>query len=122
MKVKCINNPTPYEDLTVGKEYIVLAIEFYDRVESTFSEFMGIFIVYRLKSDNGVVIPFPSNLFEITSNKLPSSWVSYQRIKEEYSILPKEWACDYFWDNYYNDNNDAIQAFEREEQLILSKA
>ena len=120
MKVKCINNPKPYEALTVGKEYVVLAIEFYDKTE--FSKFLGDFVVYRLKSDDGVVIPFPSNLFEITLNRLPSSWVSYRRNNEAYSILPRTWARDYFWDDYYNDNADVIQAFRTEEKLILSEA
>jgi hypothetical protein len=83
MKIKCIkterlNKEGVYQALTIGKEYTVLSIEFYDRLESTFSNSLGDFIAYRLKDNDGIVIPYPSKLFNITSGELPSCWVSYR--------------------------------------------
>jgi hypothetical protein len=124
MKVKCIStkrldNEGTYQALTIGKEYIVLAIEFYDKSISTFSNSLGDFIVYRLKDNDGVVIPYPSKLFNISSGKLPSCWVSYKRDDGSFSILPDTWAREYFWDDYYNDEDGALEDFTKSEKEII---
>lgn len=126
MKVKCINTGRlnkegRYQALTIGKEYVVLAIEFYDKSISTFSNSLGDFVTYRLKDNDGVVIPYPSKLFEISSVKLPSCWVSYKKSDDSYSILPSAWARDYFWDDYYNDDGTTINEFTKAEKQILSE-
>lgn len=124
MKVKCINTERLSKDgkylaLTVGKEYTVLAIEFYDKSISLFSNSVDDFVLYRLKDNDGVVIPYPSKLFCIVSGKLPSCWVSYKIGHDLYSILPNVWAREYFWDDYYNDDKIAQDEFEKAEREIL---
>ena len=126
MKIKCISTVRPnkkgvYEALTIGKEYTVLSIEFYDRLESTFSNSLGDFIAYRLKNNDGIVIPYPSKLFNITSGELPSCWVSYRTGDFSYSILPDSWARESFWEDYYNDDVVAIEEFAKAEKEILSQ-
>lgn len=126
MKVKCIdikklNKDGIYQSLTIGKKYIVLAIEFYDKSESTFSKFIGDFTIYRIKDNDGVVIPFPAKLFEIVSQKIPLIWILYQGGDCMYSILPKTWARSGFWEDYYNDEKSAIKDFEKVEREIISE-
>ncbi len=126
MKVKCIsterlNKEGRFQALTIGKEYVVLAIEFYDKSVSTFSNSLGDFIAYRLKDNDGIVIPYPSKLFDILSRKHPSCWVSHKIGNDFYSILPNTWARECFWDDYYNDDNTAIDEFIKAEQEILSE-
>lgn len=126
MKVKCIrterlNKERTYQALTIGKEYTVLSIEFYDKSESQFSNSLGDFIVYRLKDNDGIVLPYPSRLFDISSSRLPSCWICYKKGHYSYSILPNTWARESFWDDYYNDDDIAIEEFTKAEKEILSE-
>lgn len=126
MKVKCINIGKPnqeseYEALTLGKEYIVLAMEFYDS-NSSFSLAIGDFVVYRLRDDDGLVLPYPARVFETVSNILPSCWVFIKVDDELYSILPNRWTREYFWDDYYNDDKDVLDIFRNVEKEILSES
>lgn len=126
MKVRCIdtkrlNGEGGYQSLKAGMEYTVLAIEFYDKSESSFSESIGDFTLYRIKDNEGNVVPFPAKLFEITSEKLPACWVISKEKDGSYSILPKLWSRAGFWEDYYNDDDIAIEEFEKAEREILSQ-
>lgn len=121
MRVTCIENREVYTNVTVGKEYVVLAIEFFNS-NTSFSKELGDFVAYRLRSDDGIVIPFPSNIFRITCNRMPTRWISFRESQSDFSIVPKEWAIKYFWDKYYNDDSEILMAFKREEQLVLSES
>jgi len=122
MRIKCVNTDQDgrYDAVSVGKEYIVLAIEFYDRMKTHFCDSIGDFVLYRIRDDDGVVIPYPSLLFDIVSNKNPSCWVSFKE-EDMFSILPNTWATKYFWDDYYNDVESALFDFlEAEKEIIAS--
>jgi hypothetical protein len=126
MKVKCIETKRldkegSYQSLTVGKKYVVLAVEFYDRLTSTFSQSIGDFTLYRIKDNDGVVIPFPAKIFEIESEKLPTCWVVYKHKNDSYSILPSIWARVGFWEDYYNDEDTAVEEFIKAEKELLSQ-
>lgn len=126
MKVKCVDNKRLnkeglYQSLTVGNEYIVLAIEFYDKSISPLSESVRDFALYRLRDNDGIVIPFPSKIFEIITQKMPSMWVPYQGKGNIYSILPKTWARSGFWEDFYNDEDGAIEDFKKAEREIISE-
>ncbi len=126
MKVKCIDTKKPgnnsiIRSLTVGQEYTVLAIEFYDKSNSSFSNALGDFAVYRIKGDDGVVLPLPTKLFEVTLDRLPSCWVFYHKKDGSCSVLPKSWAREHFWDDYYNDQQSAIEEYKKAEQEIISE-
>ena len=117
MKVKCIykkvdNQEKVYINLTPNKEYIVLAIEFYNKDISIFSKFIGDYVLYRIEDDDGIVKPLPSKLFDITSNQLPRGWITYRDNDECYSIISGEWAKPSFWEDFYNDEYNALAAFE----------
>jgi hypothetical protein len=124
MKVKCIeikriNKEGLYQSLTIGKEYIVLAIEFYDKSVSSFSESIGDFVLYRIKDNDGIVIPFPARIFEITSSSISLCWIPYYKNNDSFSILPKLWAREYFWDDFYNDEDKALLDFKMVEQELI---
>lgn len=124
MKVKCIDVKKPNKDsnfrgLTVGKEYIVLAVEFYNNT-SIFSNSVGDFAIFRLEDDNGTVIPYPAKLFEITSGRMPKFWVCYTNDGISYELLPSRWARRNFWDDFYNDEPNTIKDFADAKQDIYS--
>ena len=122
MIVKCIekkkqNQETTYDNLTIGKEYLVLALEFYNST-LPFSSFVGDYVIYRIEGNDGNVMPYPAKSFEIVSTRIPSNWIIFRNSEDMYSILPKSWARDYFWDDFYNDEYNAVQAFESEIEKI----
>ena len=115
MKVKClnrnkINGQGAYSGVKINNEYIVLSIEFYN-YNSSFSKSIGDNILYRLLDDDGVVIPYPSTIFEVVSDKTSPTWIFCKENDESYSLIPREWARKSFWDDYYNDVEDAIYDF-----------
>ena len=125
MKVKCkekkINNHSSvYINLTLNKEYIVLAIEFYNNEISIFSNHIGDYILYRIEDDDGLVMPLPSKLFIITSNELPRGWVSYRDNDECYSLISSKWAKPGFWEEFYNDESNALAVFESVKKQIYA--
>lgn len=123
MKVKCIYNKIKgknYDNITINREYIVLAMEFYDSQNSIFSKSIGDYILYRIEDDEGLVKPIPSKLFTILNSNLYKDWGGY--INEScYSIIHKEWANPYFWDDFYNDEPKALETFQRVRNQIFEE-
>jgi len=93
MKVRCkrifsvrpskidLGNQT--EDLTVGKEYVVLSV------------YMGSYISYRIETDCGDLIILEADQFEMISRYIPSNWeiiVNSEPGKPYYLRLsPRNW-------------------------------
>lgn len=126
MKVKCIsinrlNKEGLYRSIKIGKEYVVLAVEFYNNSISTFSQAIGDYVLYRIKDDEGNVMPFPSKIFEIISEEIPLNWVIYCEEDGSCSLLPKQWARNGFWDDYYNYEDSAVDSFKSEEKTMLQE-
>lgn len=112
--VKCMSARNPVRDLryslTVGKSYLVLAVEFYDSAKSIFSQSTGDFCLYRIKDDEGFIVPVPSRIFVITSAEISATWVCYKQADDCYSLLPQLWAYQSFWDDFYNHEPMAREA------------
>ncbi|MEJ9217658.1 hypothetical protein ACXFAU_16675 [Paenibacillus glucanolyticus] len=108
--------------MTIGKEYPVLSIEFYNSEVSSFSNTIGDFVIYRLRGDDGVILPYPSKLFEVVSNKMASRWIPYKRNDDNFVLVPISWAREYFWDDFYNDENDALLDLIKEEKIIIQES
>lgn len=111
-----------FSNLTIGKEYPVLSIEFYNSEVSSFSNTIGDFVIYRLRGDDGVILPYPSKLFEVVSNKMASRWIPYKRNDDNFVLVPISWAREYFWDDFYNDENDALLDLIKEEKIIIQES
>lgn len=119
MRVECSSINNKYnEGLTLKKHYFVLAIEVYDKENSNFAQTIGDQIIYRIENDNGNVVPYPSTFFRIVSGKLSGEWVAVQE-HGCLKMLPKSWAVEGFWEDYYNDDDRALVLYEIEKQNIL---
>ena len=83
MIVKCISNigklKYTSDTITVGKEYLVLEINFSKMHEE--------FISYRLINDDGRPVIYDASCFTVVSNELKDMVVDYQ--KEWCTITPK---------------------------------
>ncbi|WP_438435377.1 hypothetical protein [Gorillibacterium sp. sgz500922] len=124
MKVRCKSRKKllkegEYESLRINQEYTVLAIEFYNSVESPFSQSIGDFMLYRIRGDDSFILPFPAKLFEITNAGISSNWILFRELDGSFSLLPEKWARSNFWEDYYNDDQIAYQDLKEEEKRIL---
>lgn len=119
VRCKVRNQPNISSRLTVGKDYIVLAIEVFNS-GSLYAKEIGDTVAYRLEDDDGIIIPYPAKIFEIKNNSLSSSWVAIKR-EGVFSVLPESWARDGFWEDFYNDVPSAITDFNKIKQVIYSE-
>ncbi|SFM52059.1 hypothetical protein SAMN03159341_1422 [Paenibacillus sp. 1_12] len=124
MKVRCrdVVNPskgTRFMALTRNTEYVVLSMEFYG--DSLFAKSKGDFIIYRIIDDDNLLKPYPASIFEICSNRLSSCWVCYRNKDDAMQVLPQEWAYNGFWEQYYNDEPNALLKFDLAKKQIYSE-
>jgi hypothetical protein len=94
-------------------------VEIYDP-ESLVAKYTGDFIVYRLLDDDDFVIPYPSKIFKVTSGKLFPNWV-YISDKDTIKILPELFAKEFFWDDFYNHEPEALEAFKKVKEQLLKE-
>lgn len=118
MKVRCkklLNSAGAPEDtslwLTVGSEYHVLSV-IYDSGRC----------LLRLYGDepNGVAL-FPFGMFEVTSSKLPSSWIISPENDNYFELTPKAWAKARFWDLYYDGEPEEERVFTYEMKKMIAE-
>lgn len=119
MKVKCIkiynDIKKQYQDtsswLTIGKEYIVLAIEIrLDRV------------LFLISSDyNDQPTLQEANQFEVISKKISSNWEIFSGSFQLITLEPKKWHEPGFWDDYYNGEISALEVYKKEAQTIMDE-
>jgi len=111
MRVKCINTtPKTTSRITIGKEYIVLSIEI-SGPYSIVNPQEGDHILFRLIDDDRVVIPYPANLFDIVSGDMFPDWIFFKTEKGSFMIIPKQWAREGFWEDFYNDEPSTMLTF-----------
>lgn len=119
MKVKCINiyneQKKEYQEksawLTVGKEYIVLAIEVrQDKV------------LFLIASDsNEQPILQDAVQFEIVNKKIPSTWQFSPGVIELLTIGPQAWQKPGFWEDCYNHEPAALEVYKREARIVMEE-
>ncbi len=120
MKVKCVNiyneitkqfqDSSPW--LSLGKEYIVLAIEVDpSRVD------------YCLVGDNKDESPslYAASQFEVTSKKIPSNWEFIFGSLNLFTMGPKSWREPGFWEDCYNHEPNALEIYKREARIIMEE-
>ncbi len=121
MKVKCVivyNSDSTEEDysnywLSIGKEYVVLAIEIYP----------GKDILYRLVGNNENKRPalYDASQFEVVSDKIPSNWTIHQLKCGLLDLSPKAWLTEGFWENFYDLEPEALETYKREARIIYEE-
>lgn len=119
MKVKCIKiyneHKQEYEEkcswLTIGREYIVLAIEIRQNK-----------VLFLIPSDSNEQPVLENAIqFEILSKKIPTSWQITPGMIELFTIEPKSWREPGFWEECYNHEPKALEIYKREAQIIMEE-
>jgi len=119
MKVKCIKiyneHTKAYQEssswLTIGKEYIVLAIEV--RQDN---------VLFLIASDaNEQPILQSATQFEVISKKIPSTWKISSGVLELFSLEPKAWQEPGFWEDCYDHEPAALEIYKREARIIFDE-
>ncbi|CAN5363078.1 hypothetical protein BH10PSE19_BH10PSE19_20610 [soil metagenome] len=120
MKVKCkqiINEHTQQQQntstwLTIGKEYIVLAIEVYPAKN-----------LYLLVDDSSDQAPglHDAKQFEVLSHHIPSNWVVNPGDLEVMTVGPKVWQEPTFWEDCYDNHPATLALYKREARIIYEE-
>lgn len=120
MKVRCIRilgpdgapqDKSPW--LTIGAIYDVLTVEL-DRG--------GQWLVRVIGDARSEVALFPIESFEITSQRLPSSWVASFSSGGFFQLAPPAWLSPEFWERLYDRDPEAVNIFESERIKIEASA
>jgi len=132
MKVKCIANkineqleaevglpkgegPRSYNTLTVGKEYIVLAISHF--LDSSFN--YGQYPVLYIKDDVGTLSSIPLFLFEVIDDRPSKYWhFNYSRKMKSCQLWPKSFYQEFYHDDLSNDYPEVEADFKRVCELL----
>jgi len=119
MKVKCIKiyneHTKEYQEksswLTIGKEYIVLAIEIrQDKV------------LFLIASDSNEQPVLQNAIqFEVLSKKIPSTWRILPGALELFTLEPKAWQEPGFWEDCYDHEPGALEIYKREARVIMEE-
>lgn len=98
--------------LTIGKEYHVLSVNMEDSLP----------IKFQLISDDEETPAYhDANQFEIVTNAIPEGWIVDFVSKSHFRLSPKAWAQPGFWEAYFDGELEAIELFNAEKNIILSK-
>jgi len=119
MRIKCVTmideatqeKKNISHSLTIGKEYIVLAITMYPAKN-----------YFQLVGDNENKSPTLHNAkqFEITSSRIPSNW---QINADNFAIAlaPKGWEESGFWEKCFGGDEPALEIYKREVKIIYEE-
>lgn len=119
MKVRCkkiYNEHTKeYEEssswLTVGKEYVVLAVEVrQDKV------------LFLVASDSNKQPVLQNAIqFEVLNKNIPSNWKIAPEGLALFTIEPAAWQVPGFWEDCHNHEPKALEIYKREARIIYEE-
>ena len=109
MRVRFKEDLEKKENLSINKKYMVYSVETSKDGEE----------LYRLENDIKQVVPYSISLFDIVSEKVNSDWILWNKPNNSSALLPKQFAYLSFWEDYYNDELEALKIFNLvKEQLF----
>ncbi|MGN8231307.1 hypothetical protein [Paenibacillus polymyxa] len=109
MRVCLKKDAEKQENLSKFKKYIVYSLETSKNGEK----------FYRIENDANQVVPYSISLFEIVSDKVNSDWIIWDKPNNSSALLPEQFAYLSFWEDYYNDELEALKKFNSvKEQLF----
>lgn len=98
--------------LTLGGEYPVLSIE----VEADRRVWL------RIESDEaGTPALFDSEMFLTTSTGLASNWRARVGVGGSLELAPAAWLRPGFWEEFFDREPEAVEAYEKERAVILAE-
>jgi hypothetical protein len=119
MKIKCIRIYNEHQQesqskgawLTIGKEYVVLAIEVrQDKVS------------FLIASDyNEQPILQNAMQFEILTKTIPTTWQIAPGVIELFTVEPQSWSVPGFWEDCYDHEPKALEIYKREARIIMEE-
>jgi hypothetical protein len=119
MKVRCIRiiNPvtgSPEErsdSIRIGEEYVVIEVVASPRRD----------IKLRLYPTEGAPGLWASEMFETTDESIPSNWTAAVSGAGFLSVRPARWRSG-FWEQYFDDEPEAVAIFEEELATMLAQS
>lgn len=100
------NCATGYE-LTVGKEYLVLGMNFQA------ASLINKGVILLLKDDIGRCAFVPLFLLELSDSNLSHLWVARTFNESDFCLWPKEFFTNYFFDDLSDGDPSAMATFKR---------
>ena len=120
MRIKCqkiLNERTQHQQesspwLTIGKEYIVLAIEVYPTKN-----------YFLLVDDSSNQAPHlhDAKQFEVISHHISSNWRINKGDLDIMTIAPEAWQDPNFWEKCYDGDPSALEIFKHEARIIMEE-
>ena len=127
MRVKCVKiiNPSTglvaqeNDYLTIGSEYEVLCVHFREIYSADVdARLRGL---YRIET-NAEISPglFDIRQFDTVSEKIPEYWIIEMQNNGSMYLGAKEWRTIGFWEEYFNNDVNALKIFRDVRDKILS--
>ncbi|MNW28851.1 hypothetical protein D3C74_56900 [compost metagenome] len=111
MRVCLKKNLEKQGNLSMIKKYIVYSVETSKNGEK----------FYRIENDANQVVPYSISLFEIVSDQVNSDWILWNKPNNSSALLPKQFAYLSFWEDYYNDELEALKKFNLVKEQLLQE-
>jgi hypothetical protein len=89
--------------LTLKKQYRVVAISFNLHNKT---------LRYNILDDFTRLAFYEEDYFEVVDNGVDQDWVLKKKSKDFYILLPQLLAYDTFYEDYHNDDEEAIKKFK----------
>jgi hypothetical protein len=98
--------------LSLDREYSVLSVY----AES------GRQVLLRIESEGeGTPALFPAEMFVTTSAAIPRNWRVHIEQGGAVEFAPESWLKPGFWEEFFNQVPEAVEAYENERAIILSE-
>ncbi|ULO07113.1 hypothetical protein H1230_29945 [Paenibacillus sp. 19GGS1-52] len=111
MRVRLKEDLEKKENLSINIKYMVYSVETSINGEE----------LYRLENDIKQVVPYSVSLFDIVSEKVNSDWILWNKPNNSAALLPKQFAYLSFWEDYYNDELEALKIFNLVKEELLQE-
>ncbi len=120
MKIRCTKifdeHTQQYRDtslwLTIGKEYLVLSVTIYAHK-----------VWYNIVNDDSQQSPGSHDAiqFEVISHHIPSNWGIKPGDINLFTLEPRAWSTDDFWDRCFDGDPAALELYWRETNVMMEE-
>lgn len=98
--------------ISLDKEYVVLELGASRNGD----------IYYRIERDDRTPVLVKPEDFEVTSNKLPVSWIAQWLEVGSVIFCPLPWTRKDFWERFFDREPEAERIFKEERDKIISQS
>jgi hypothetical protein len=105
-KYKCAEQFKNEQNITIDKEYLVIGINIYQG-----AIIYGTGIYVQILNDDKIWAQLPIDLFEIRDKKVSKHWEASKTSESEFSICPREFNKEYFYDDLTEMVPEVVKLF-----------